>query len=405
MPALMGMVRRVAGLSVLRSSAVFALSGAAFALGTLLLARVMPVEQFGELSLLLALFNIFCLLAPAGIDQVAVRHRLAPGGKLLGIPIAAGGLLGLAIGVVTILIGDVGIWEATALGLSIWVGGLVVSASGFLRAGGRLGLATWIFTGGNWGLLLIGLLGQIVEMPTAVVPFGLFLLGQTVIAIIAWSILFRQKGDGAKVGIAWHEAAALVGMAAVGTLALQLERVLIPSLIGLSELALFSVLASVAIFPFRIVTAGLEFSLTPRLQAETDPVRRRALFRRELALILAALVMATIVILLMAPWVANLITGGRYPLTMPLLLAACANGAVKFLQTLPRSILTACGTAGDLSFFNMTGWVGLVLGSIGGAVGTAGGVAGVVMGVAAGTLVGSVPGFMRARLALRVPVR
>lgn len=407
MPALTDAVRHLMGLSLLRSSMVFALSGAAFALGMLLLARVMPVEAFGELSLLLALFNIFCLLAPAGIDQIAVRHGLVPDVRLMGIVLISGAALGAIVTFATMVTGGASTWEAIAVGLSIWVGGLVVTASGFLRSSGSFALAMWIFTGGNWGLLLIGVAGQWIAMSKAGLPFTLFLIGQALIAIGAWLHLFKREksSDGASAPVDWREATALIGMAAVGTIVLQIERVLIPPLVGLSALATFSVLASVAIFPFRIVTAGLEFSLTPRLRAETDPYRRRVLLLRELGLIAAVLIAATIVVLGLAPRIANWITGDRYPLPVPLLLAACLNGAVKFVQTVPRAVLTACGSGRDLTFLNMTGWTGLVLGAAGGVIGSGNGLTGIVLGVAIGTLIGNLPAFLSLRTILHEPVK
>jgi O-antigen/teichoic acid export membrane protein len=50
------------------ASGGFALSGAAFAVGNLLLARTMPTDDFGRFSLGLALFIVFSHMAPFGIN-------------------------------------------------------------------------------------------------------------------------------------------------------------------------------------------------------------------------------------------------------------------------------------------------------------------------------------------------
>jgi hypothetical protein len=363
----------------------------------------MPIHAFGELSLLLAFFNIFCLLAPAGLDQIAVRYRIAASIKLLGITFVLGGGLGVVAGVVVHMLGALSGWLAVALGCSIWIGGLVVTASGLVRATGRLAAATWVFTGGNWGLLAVGLAGQWLAMPTAGLPFGLFVVGQSLIAIVAWAALLRGRttDSSSAMIIPWREAAALLGMAAVATIALQLERLILPPLLGLTALATFTVLASVAIFPFRIVTSGFEFSFTPRLRNETNPARRRALFRRELVMIAIVLLGATAAVLAIAPWIVSWITVAKYQLPLPLLLAACVNGAVKFLQTIPRSVLTACGSADDLALLNLTGWMGLALGIIGGVIASPAGLIGVILGLSFGMIIGNAPAFFRMRNVLR----
>ena len=403
---LISLFRRLLSLSIIRSSAAFGLSGAAFAMGTLLLARSMPVEQFGELSLMIALYNIFCLLTPAGIDQIAVRHQLSPSGRLLvtSLGICAG--IGVIVSLGVSGFGALDGWDAVALGLAVAVGGMVVVASGLYRAAGNLGAAVWIFTGANWGLLMIGVAGQGMDMSTSRLPFTLFLLWQAVIAVIAWVSLMKDVqpasvAEPRATAIPWREAPALLGMAAVGTIALQLERVMIPSLIDLAALATFSVLASVAIFPFRVMTAAIEFSLTPRLRAETCSDRRRYVFWRELWTISGALVVASALVFIVAPWITIWITDDKYELSVALLFAACINGAAKFVQTIPRAVLTACGTARDLSFLNYIGWLGLALAVLGGFVGVEYGLAGVIIGVALGTMIGNLPAFLRAWRAIR----
>lgn len=397
-------VRRLLGLSIIRSSAAFGLSGAAFAMGTLLLARSMPVEQFGEFSLLVALYNIFCLLTPAGIDQIAVRHRLSASVRLFGISAAISAGAGILVGFAVYSVGRLGAWDASALALAVAIGGMVVIASGLYRAAGNIGAAVWIFTAANWGLLLIGLTGQFVDMPTTRLPFTLFLLWQAAIAALAWVALLKSPTPENAVPathIPWREAPALLGMAAVGTIALQLERVMIPSMMDFAALATFSVLASVAIFPFRVMTAAIEFSLTPRLRAESCGDRRRKVFWRELRTISGALVVASALVFIVSPWLTIWITSDKYQLSVALLAAACINGAVKFFQTVPRAVLTACGSAQDLSFLNAIGWLGLVFSVICGVAGGEYGLAGIIIGVALGTAIGNLPAFLRAYRAIK----
>ena len=112
---------------------------------------------------------------------------------------------------------------------------------------------------------------------------------------------------------------------------------------------MFSVLTSVAIFPFRLVTLGAGFALTPRLVAAPDGAARRQVVKHELQLIGFALTGITIVVcVLSAYFVARWTTAGRYDPDLLLVLAACLIGAAKVAEVLPRAIITACGSERDL---------------------------------------------------------
>src|SRR5687768_9014753 len=92
------LIQKLMSQPTLRTTAVFAISGFAFAMGTLLLARTMQVEEFGNLALAIALFNVFGLLAPIGIDQILLRHKIDPGPRLLMRVILTGAAVGLLVG-------------------------------------------------------------------------------------------------------------------------------------------------------------------------------------------------------------------------------------------------------------------------------------------------------------------
>jgi hypothetical protein len=182
---------------------------------------------------------------------------------------------------------------------------------------------------------------------------------------------------------------------------LQLERLLVPVTLGLEFLALFSVLASVAIFPFRLVTAGAGFSLVPKLRATTSAAVRRRLVRDELIPLTLLLAGATSCVFLLAPVATTMVTAGRYEIGASLLIAACANGTAKVLQVIPRAILTGCGQARDLSNLNWLGWLGLVASLIGAFAGAGWGLEGVVWGVTIGSLTGTLPAAILAHRRLK----
>lgn len=395
----------LAQLAKVQASAIFALSGAAFGIGTLLLARVMPVSEFGRFALAIALFNIFAVVAPLGLDQVMLRHPVRVGGGLLAVLVLAGMAMGAAAGLGAVALAGFPWTEAALLALAIGSGGVIFAVAAGLRAASQDLAALLALTTANWLLLGIGLLALVVPMQLSLVPLALYAAGEFVAACLAWTILLRNRGASADstTAIPWQEAVSFLGIAAIGTIMLQLERLLVPAALGFEALALFSVLASVAIFPFRLITASAGFGLVPRLRATSDVVLRRSLVRSELLSVTVMLAGASVCVVLAAPAVTMLVTEGRYEIGIGLVLAACANGSCKVLQAVPRAILTGCGEARDIAALNRLGWLGLGMGTLC-AVALAGwGLEGMVWGVALGSLAGSIPAALLARRRLAGP--
>ncbi len=374
----------------LYAALIFGLSGAAFAIGSLLLARVMPVAEFGNLSLALAIFNVFCLLSPIGMDQLLLRHPIRGGPRLLSYLLISGTVAGSAVGVAVSYFGFLEFADALMLAIAICAGGIVVTASSGLRAQNHTGSALLVITGGSWTLLALGIFALTLPISTLRTTLAVFSLGQVMMAAIGWMLLTSIRHDGATFPIPWREAGSLLAIAAVGTISLQFERIIIAPLLGIEDVALFSVLASVAIFPFRMATSGVNFALMPRLKVTAGTVARRKLIRQELAAVSIALILASVAVVLLAPMVASWLTAGRYTLSTLLVAAACLNGSSKVVQAFPRAVLTAYGTSRDLAYLSALGWIGLCISTVGGILGSIWGLAGLVGGAAVGSLMFSI---------------
>ena len=76
-------MRRLWRSATLRSVAVLGVSGIGFAVANLVLARVLPTEQYALLTLVVALVNVGYPLAAAGVDGMVNRRRLEAGPRLL----------------------------------------------------------------------------------------------------------------------------------------------------------------------------------------------------------------------------------------------------------------------------------------------------------------------------------
>lgn len=397
------LVQRMLRQPTLRATAVFALSGLAFAVGNLLLARTMPVEAYGQLALAIALFNVFGLLAPIGVDQAMLRHHIDPGPRLLAFLSASGIVLGMAVGAGYSVFSDLHAMNGGALALVIAAGGVMAALVSLARSRHREAAALLLATTASWILLAIGIVSMAIPMTSALLPLTLFAVGNLLAAAIGWMILGKahRVAPADRAAIPWGEACSLLGIAAIGTATLQFERLVIPPTIGIGALALFSVLASVAIFPFRLLTASAGFALVPKLRAATSRQEEIQLIKRELLSTCMLLVGATVGIVLLAPVATPLLTGGRYEIGLGLAMAACFNGCSKVMQSFPRALITACGTDQDIARLNRLGWIGLATSVAGAFIGARWGLIGLLYGVTLGSMVGTLPAILLAKRKLQ----
>jgi O-antigen/teichoic acid export membrane protein len=398
-----GIVRRLMRQPTLRATAVFALSGLAFAVGNLLLARTMPVEAFGQFALAIALFNVFGLLAPLGLDQAMLRHHIDPGPKLLAFLSLSGLIMGGVIGAGFIYYNDLSPLDGGALALVIAAGGVTAALVALARSRHREAASLLLVTAASWVLLLVGIASLIIPMENPLLPLALFSLGNLLAAAYGWRVMGKahRVPPEQRAPIPWREAFSLLGIAAIGTVVLQLERLVIPLTIGIDALALFSVLASVAIFPFRLLTASAGFALVPKLRAAQSRAVKLRLIRHELLAVAALLVVSTLGIVALAPYATTLLTGGRYEIGIGLAMAACFNGYGKVLQSFPRALITACGDDRDIARLNRLGWIGLATSIAGAFAGGPWGLTGLLYGITLGSMVGTLPAVLMARRKLR----
>jgi hypothetical protein len=398
-----GIMRRLMRQPTLRATAVFALSGLAFAVGNLLLARTMPMGAFGHFALAIALFNVFGLLAPLGLDQAMLRHRIDPGPKLLLFLSVSGLLIGGVVGMGFTHFYGLNVFDGWALALVIAAGGVNAALVALARSRQAEAASLLLVTAASWVLLLVGTLSLIIPMKNSLTPLFLFALGNLFAAGYGWWVMGsnHRVPPEERAPIPWGEAFSLLGIAAIGTAVLQLERLAIPLTIGIHALALFSVLASVAIFPFRLLTASAGFALVPKLRAAKSHVEKMHLIRHELIAVSAILVVSTICIVALVPYATSLLTNGQYEIGFGLALAACFNGCGKVMQSFPRALITACGDDRDIARLNRLGWIGLLTSIAGAFAGARLGLTGLLYGITLGSMVGTLPAILMARRKLK----
>ncbi|HET6618656.1 MAG TPA: hypothetical protein VFG64_01870, partial [Dongiaceae bacterium] len=347
-------------------------------------------------------FLISSQVAPLGIDQLMLRRRIDPSFLLFGQFLGQGALAALVVGLLAHVFYDLDLTSVMLMSVAVGAGNLIWIVAAGYRSHLKPRAALGAQTASDWLLLAIGVLVSVVPSDDAVIPMSLYCGAMALIGVAAWARYARlyRVPPCERERITLRAAAPLLGIAAGSVVVVQLERIVIPLLLDVYALALFNVLASVAIFPFRMVASGAGFALVPRLRAASSVDDRRRMVWHELRMIALALVGATILVAFLAPPVAEWLTDGRYAPDRLLVLAACLNGAAKVVQAIPRAVVTACGSERDVTVLNRLVWVGILTGVVGAVLGSWTGLAGLLVGSTLGSLIIAIPATRVAQRAL-----
>lgn len=381
------------------------MGGAAFALGNLLLARFLPVEEYGRYALAVAVYNIFWTIAALGFDEASLRHSERLDGRVfVRITVSGLAMAALACGICYWLYG-LDNQLLLLLVAAIVAGGLSSVASAMLRREGHRTTPLLINNAANWAVVVSAGASILLEIYTAEFAFTVLMVSVAIAAGAGWFRALREQVslDPPHQHVPMREAISFVSIVAASSVLLQLERLVAPKVLGVEALAEFAVLASVALFPYRMLRSGMMFSLVPKLRrAETTRERNRVLVH-ELGAVAAVLVVASVGVLLLSAPLTSFVTDGKYELPLLLVAAACVNGASKVITGLQNAVITACGTADDVARLNWMSWLMIAGGTIGAWAGGAHDLTGLVVGAGAGTIVGALPGLHLAYRVFRRP--
>jgi O-antigen/teichoic acid export membrane protein len=365
---------------------VYALSGVGFTGSNLILARVLPTEQYALFTLVIALGNLGYSIAPLGLDGVVTRRHLDADRSLLGHACRAGLLVGLGFAAVGILSYGVSLPMAAMLLVSAATGGLMVVASARLQSEQRFAHALALGQSPNVVLLGAALASVATRLPGAWLPVLISTVGFVAAAVYGWSMLLREgarRPAGTRT-FSWAEAIAFAGFNASGLLLIQLERLVLPHLLPLAELAVYGVLGAIAGSVYRVMQMGVGFSLLPRLRAATTVVERRRLIAHEARLVGGMVLVGSAFIWIATPLVERYVLAGKYHLGTPLLLAAVVSGIAKIANSFAKATASAMAEPRELSLINAMGWVSVGLALLGAYLGAHWGLTGVIYGVALG---------------------
>lgn len=383
---------------------VLGLSGVAFALANLLLARVLPNEEYGRFGLVLAIARVGILTGPLGANVIVNRQRVDPGWRLirrtLGTSTLVACILAIAAGALYPLTPPL---LAMVAAVTI-AGSLKLVAVGHYQSRQRYGYSLLLSESTNLSLLIAALAATVIRSQTALGPAVIFALCLAAFTAAGWRSVAKDRPglDYPDPSFPWGEAFSVVAVVSAGMVLMVLERLVIPRTLGLSTLATFSVLATLAGSPFQMLNQGVGFALLPSLRGAPDAAARRAVLRHETVVVVGACVVSAAVVWWLAPVVARWFPAGRYELPPGLILAAIVVGALKPLGSLAVGAVNAVGSSGALVWLSVIAWLAVATGLAGAWLGLRWELTGIIYGTGAGWLLRALAGSWLAARCVRL---
>jgi O-antigen/teichoic acid export membrane protein len=353
------MLRALYQSPALRSAVAFGLGGAAFSLGNLIMARTMSAHDYGLISLLIGLVSVAGPTAPLGTDYVLSRRGLLMFRALRQRTLGSS----VAVALVTVAVAQWLYQMRPPLLASILVTtlafGITQTVAAHYQGQRQFSHSVPYMQFSNWALLLIGAVVWAGGIETAELPSALLAACSLLTALIGWVQVRRtthaEDQAAAPPGL-WSEALPLMAINVAGSALLQLERLVIPVTIGVEELALFGVTASLVGSLYRMLQMAVTFTVIPRMRDAVGPAERRRLLRHEMALFTVVMGPASMLIWLLAPPIAHWFLAGRYDLGPALVIATIVSGLLKVLSAFGTATVSALAPDSGLRLLSMTSW-------------------------------------------------
>ena len=390
----------------LRSAFVHGVSGVGFAAANVVLARVLSTAEYGLFTLVVALVNLGGAVATAGLDEIVKRHRLETGPRLLSKVLRAATVTGLVFAGIA-AIGYELSWPLVLLVLvsTLSYGAMMVAGAQF-QSELRFGISLSLIQSPNAVMLVAAAAVLLVRRYDAWLPLLICTVGYVGAAAFGWSKLFGEREAKAYRGsrFSWPEALSFAGVNAAGLLLIQLERLVIPHVLPLQDLATYGVLAAIVGSLFRVFQMGVAYSLTPRLRAAPTVLVRRQLLAHEAKLAGGIVLVGSAFLWVVTPYVERYLLAGKYHLTASLILAAIVTGIAKLMSAFTKGTVTALAEPREVHFLTLLSWVSVGVAIVAALAGGRWlGLTGVIYGVGLGWAIRAGAAFYLTMRHLRLP--
>jgi hypothetical protein len=382
------MLRKFLGKSVVQVGAINAFSGIGFSGANLILAWALPVDQYGLIALIVALTNIGIGIGPFGLTGVVNRKLVRADTRLFSYGIVAALVTATGVCLFGYVAYELHIAVLIPMFAAIIAGALTLLAAAHFQNMQRYVIANSLTQFGNIGLALTSIIVLLVGSKSPLLPLYLMALAALVSATWSWGHLFRSPNRTQRRirYFDWSDAMSMVGIIAASQVLLQLERILIPDLLTLGDLAVFGVMASIVIAPYRSLEMAVAFTLLPHLKA-TDASHRRQVLAKESSFVTLLACAGGALVYFLAPLLIDSLYQDRYAVTTGLIVAGLVGGLAKVLSSIARAAAAAFCSTRELWILSWFAWASVASGVLGAYYGSTWGVTGIVYGVSIGFVV------------------
>ncbi|HVY81799.1 MAG TPA: oligosaccharide flippase family protein [Steroidobacteraceae bacterium] len=382
----------------------FALGGVGAAVGNIALARMLSAEEYAAVALLLALTQLGITLGPLGWPTLIIRYGFVASAGLLVRSVLGAALVSVAIAGAAAAIYRLRTELVTLLAVTVVLAATNRVAATFFQARQAFSASLLLTQVHNWVLLTSALLLIVMGSRSAASVATVLAVGYAITTLIGWRVGWGNRQAGSKpvfTSALMREGLTIVMGALALSIMFQLDRLLIPRVLSLQDLATYSVAAAVVGSPFRMLQTGAGFALLPRIRACGDAAGARKLIRHEGTLMAAVSAACALAVVIAMPLIAAHVLGRRYNISAALIAAIIMAGFTRVWDGLATAAATALGSPRELTYLTTSGWLAVVC-AVGCAVAARGaGLVGIVYGLAAGWLLHAAGASVLAAKAIR----
>lgn len=345
---------------------MLAVGGAGFAIGNLLLARVLPPAEFGHVSLLLSLIQVGATFTVLGLPVLITRRGLKATGGLLGVSLCVGIVLACAVAWVAAQLYELRTPIVVLLAATILFAALARIAGALFQSVQKFGISLLLSQSQNWVLPasvpIVMILAQAYSATVLVAIFTGYVLTSAAGWVLAWRASSQHESSASvPIRLISAETLGATGHSLATSVFFQADRLLVAKALSLEELAIYAIVAAVAGSAFRMLQVGAGYSLVPRLRTVADRAQALVLLRREAAAVFALAAIAATAIAIIMPLIFDSLLQHRYDVPDGLVMAVVIVGLVRIWQAFAASVVSALGSGRQLLVMGAAGWVSLLI--------------------------------------------
>lgn len=380
-----GLLRSVVVSPTTTTALFYALMGLGFSGSHLLLAKFLPALEYAQIALAIAVIQLAKEFSPLGAQGVIVRHRLDPDRRMLIRVSWTCAVVGVVVATCAAPVYGLDPTTTLLLGAGIVASGVTYVAAAFYQA--RQAFVPAMFLSQCSNLVLLAGAVAVIVLPVRGIwlTLAIIVVGYVVSAVWSWSRLLSGVHEPPEArAFSWREALSYTIVSGASPVLVQSERLFIPKLLSLEDLATFGVLAAVVLSPYKTLQVGASFTAFPRLRAAETVRERRRLLAKEALILTVFVAGGGLVLAWLTPVVVELFLEGKYELGGGLIWAGLAVGALRTYSGLARAAAMALCTTRELGVVGGLVWVAVGVALAGAVVGASWGLTGLVLGIAAG---------------------